>query len=147
MDIDPKDSQTFFSKPHNMRYSQSYIMTCHSTTCWINHVCSHHDKRNSFMSNAALENHCTRTAWWLQIGCCRRRHNIYRLSVHGWQKKVIFLSIFYFKYSALIIVTSLIYPAVCLLYKDLCELSITRYNTWAMPKRMIFWIICLLYLV
>ena len=26
MDIDPKDSQTFFSKLHNMSYSRNYIM-------------------------------------------------------------------------------------------------------------------------
>ena len=29
---------------------------------------------------------------------------------------------------------SLIYPAVCLLNKDQCESSVSRYSTWVMPK-------------
>ena len=120
-------------------------------------MCPQHDESNSFMSNAALENHCTQTAGSSRIGCCRQRHNIYRLSVYTWlSKKVIFgnillLQIFYAFYC------HLYYPAVCLLNKDLFELSLSRYSTWVMQKRglfflkkgwkaflFMFWNICLL---
>ena len=35
----------------------------------------------------------------------------------------------------LCLLLSLIYPAVRLLNKDLCELSVSRYSTWVMPKK------------
>ena len=35
----------------------------------------------------------------------------------------------------LCLLLSLIYPAMCLLNKDLCELSVSRYSTWVMPKK------------
>ena len=89
------------------------------------------------MSNAALENHCTRTAWSSPVGCCRRRHNIYRLSVHGWQKRQYFCQYFTSE-NILCLLLSLIYQAVCLLNKDLCELSVTLYSTRVMPKQVIF---------
>ena len=52
-------------------------------------------------------------------------------------KRVIFLSIFTLEH-ILCLLLSLIYPAVYLLKKDLCELSVSRYSTWAMPKRWYF---------
>ena len=79
------------------------------------------------MSNAGLENHCTRTAWSSRIDCCQRGHKIYSLSVPA-VKKGIFLSIFTFEH-ILCLLLSLIYPAVYLLLKDLCELSVSRYST------------------
>ena len=77
------------------------------------------------MSNAALENHCTQTAWASRVGCCRRGHTIYCLRT--WLlKRDIFLSIFTLEH-ILCLLLSLIYPAVYLLNKDLCELSFSRY--------------------
>ena len=35
----------------------------------------------------------------------------------------------------LCLLLSLIYPAFCLLNKDRCELSVSRYSTWVMPKK------------
>ena len=43
-------------------------------------------------------------------------------------KRVIFLSIFTFEHM-LCVLLSLTYPAVYLLNKDLCELSVSRYST------------------
>ena len=132
MDISPKDSQTLFSKLHNMSYSRSYIKVCSYSRTWrVNHACPEHNKRN-----AALENHCTGTAWPMRIGCCRRGHNIYRLSIPGCEKGNIFVNIYFWHILCLLL--SLIYPAVYLLNKDLCELSISRYSTWVMPKRWYF---------
>ena len=70
------------------------------------------------MSNAALEIHCTRTAWASRAG----------LTVLGCKKRVIFLSIFTLEH-ILCLLLSLIYPAVYLLNKDLFELSVSRYST------------------
>ena len=59
---------------------------------------------------------------------------------HTWLlKRVIFLSIFTFEY-ILCLLLSLIYPAVYLLNKDLCVLSVSRYSTLVMPKRVIFFL-------
>ena len=81
------------------------------------------------MSNAALENHCTRTAgaciagWLLST----RPRNI--PFERTWLlKRDIFLSIFTLEH-ILCLLLSLIYPAVYLLNKDLCELSFSRYST------------------
>ena len=52
-------------------------------------------------------------------------------------KRVIFLSIFTFEH-ILCLLLSLIYPAVYLLNEDVCELSVSRFSTWVMPKRWFF---------
>ena len=52
-------------------------------------------------------------------------------------KRVVFLSIFTLEH-ILCLLLSLIYPAVYLLYKELCELSVSRYSIWVMPKRWYF---------
>ena len=70
------------------------------------------------MSNAALEIHCTRTAWASQAG----------LTVLDCKKRDIFLSIFTLEH-ILCLLLSLIYPAVYLLNKDLFELRVSRYST------------------
>ena len=54
-------------------------------------------------------------------------------------KRVIFLSVFTFEH-ILCLILSLISPAMYLLNKDLCELSVSWYSTWVMPKRRYFFL-------
>ena len=75
------------------------------------------------MSNAALINNCTRTAWSSGVGCCQRGHKIYRLSVPACEKRY-FLSLFTFEH-IMCLSLPLIYPAVYLLNKDLCEIRVS----------------------
>ena len=150
MGICPKGSQTLFSKLHNMSNSRSYITVCsHSRTWWVNHAWPQHNRRNTFMSNAALDHHCSRTAWPSRDGCCRPGHKI------PFKHTLLLKRVIFCQY----LLVNIFCAYYCHLYIELCiclTKIVSRYRTWVMPKSdifpgkstegifVMFWNICLL---
>ena len=127
MDISPKDSQTLFRSLHIMSYSQSFITLCsHSRTGWVNHACHQQEKfiHVKCCAREALYSNSIVILVWLMS---TRAPNIPFKCTWPLQR-VICLSIFTFDH-ILCLLLSLIYPAVYLLIKDLCDLSVSRYST------------------
>ena len=133
MDIRPKDSQTLLSKLHNMSYSRSCITVCRL------HITSQNKSFKNTMSIPCMSP--AKQEKFIHVKCCSREQMYSNSMVNaGWLlsmrtqnipfectwllKSVIFLSIFTFEH-ILCLLLSLIYPAMCLLNNDLCELSVS----------------------